>query len=229
LDRFDDRLVVETNLIESYDLLMGFAKKNLPDKFHMEGDKTISLRDKIAREMIVNTLMHREFSSSFIAKFVIEKDRMYIENACRASKAGPITLSNLKPDPKNPIIAAFFRNIGYSDVLGSGTRNLYRYVRSYSGKDPEIIEDDIFKIIVPLDDNYSADMLGREKPYGDLLPIEIEVYKAIGEGRYTTAEKMAASLGTTGRNLRRITKKLEDNGIIRREGNNRTGKWELVR
>ena len=32
-DRYDDRLVVETNLIESYDQLFDFAAKHLPDKF----------------------------------------------------------------------------------------------------------------------------------------------------------------------------------------------------
>ena len=33
VDRYDDRLIVDTNLIDSYDLLMGFAKKHLLDKF----------------------------------------------------------------------------------------------------------------------------------------------------------------------------------------------------
>lgn len=32
-DRYDDRLIVETNLIDSYDLLMGFIAKHTNDKF----------------------------------------------------------------------------------------------------------------------------------------------------------------------------------------------------
>ena len=107
--------------------------------------------------MLVNTLIHREMTSSFIAKFVIQKDRMYVENASRALKDGMITPDNLEPNPKNPIIAAFFRNIGYSDQLGSGVRNLFKYTNFYSGKNPELIEGDIFRIIVPLDDEYSFD------------------------------------------------------------------------
>ncbi|MDZ7775522.1 MAG: putative DNA binding domain-containing protein [Bacteroidales bacterium] len=35
-DRYDDRLEVRTNLIESYDLLLDFIKKHLPDKFFLE-------------------------------------------------------------------------------------------------------------------------------------------------------------------------------------------------
>ena len=55
-------------------------------------------------EMIANTLIHREFTSSYTAKFVIEKDRMYTENANRSSGDGIITPDNMEPNPKNPII-----------------------------------------------------------------------------------------------------------------------------
>ena len=48
------------------------------------------------------------FLSSYTAKFVIEKERMYVENASRAMGGGFITVDNLEPNPKNPIIAAFF-------------------------------------------------------------------------------------------------------------------------
>ena len=36
-------------------------------------------------------------------------------------------------------------------------RNLFKYSKYYSGKEPELIEGDVFKIIVPLDDEYSFD------------------------------------------------------------------------
>ncbi|MDO5576466.1 MAG: putative DNA binding domain-containing protein, partial [Fibrobacter sp.] len=158
VDRYDDRLTIDTNLIESYEKLFGFAEKHLPDKFYLEDGKVrLSLRNTLVREMIVNTLMHREFSSGYQAKFIIEKDRMFIENANRARKDGFITPENLEPYPKNPIIASFFRNIGYSDKLGSGVRKLFAYSKIYSGKNPEFDEGDVFRITVPLDDNYSYD------------------------------------------------------------------------
>jgi len=48
-------------------------------------------------------------------------------------------------------IARFFKEIGRADELGSGVRNLFKYCRHYSGgKIPELIEQDIFKCIVPL-------------------------------------------------------------------------------
>ena len=103
---------------------------------------------------------------------MIEKDKMYVENANRAIGEGIITPDNLEPNPKNPIIASFFRNIGYSDQLGSGVRNLFKYTKFYSGKKPELKEGDVFKITVPLDDTYSFDFGENEKESADKVPIK---------------------------------------------------------
>lgn len=57
---------------------------------------------------------------------MIEKDCMYTENANRVSQEAILTEESIMPNPKNPIIASFFRNIGYADQLGSGVRNLFK-------------------------------------------------------------------------------------------------------
>lgn len=150
-DRYDDREIVATNLVESYDRLLAFAAKHLPDPFFLEGTERISLRDIIVREMIANTLSHREFTSSRPARFVIEGGRMFTENACRASQGGVVAPSQLEPDPKNPIIAAFFREIGFADQLGSGVLKLMKYARHYGGSDPVFEDGDIFRVSVSLD------------------------------------------------------------------------------
>ena len=51
---------------------------------------------------------------------------------------------------KNPAISKVFREIGYADELGSGMRNSYKYTRMYSDAEPEFIEGDVFKIVIPL-------------------------------------------------------------------------------
>ena len=73
IDRYDDRDDIRTNLIESYDRLMAFVAKHLPDKFFLEKDQRISLRDKIFREVAANILIHREYLNPFPAKLIIEK------------------------------------------------------------------------------------------------------------------------------------------------------------
>ena len=83
--------------------------------------------------------------------------RSYTENANRSSGDGIITPDNMEPNPKNPIVASFFRNIGWSDRLGSGVRNIFKYSKYYSEEEPEFVEGDVFRIIVPLNEDYSYD------------------------------------------------------------------------
>ncbi|WP_211279896.1 RNA-binding domain-containing protein [Bifidobacterium eulemuris] len=143
-DRYDDRLIVKTNLVEAYDMLMKFAKQHLPDPFILEGDVTVSARDIICRELVSNMLIHREYANPFIAKLIIDKNGIRTENASRAMFEGEVTLSNFEPTPKNPTIADFFHQIGRADELGSGTRKLTKYSALYSGAVPYLHEGDVF-------------------------------------------------------------------------------------
>jgi len=266
VDRYDDREIIKTNLVESYNQLLEFGRKNLPDKFFLEGAVNKSLRNTIVREMVSNTLMHREFTSSYIAKFVIEKDRMYVENANRASREGFITVDNLEPNPKNPIIAAFFRNIGYADQLGSGVRKLFKYCKFYSGKEPEFVEGDVFRISVPLDENYSYDYGSNDSIVNETLDSksatlecdfetkndksatlecdfetkndksatlecdfetkeESEIVRLIRENPSITQKELQKETGISLGTVKRILPKLQERGVLVREGGKRFGKW----
>ena len=150
LDRYDDRDVIITNLIESYDRLMEFGKKHLNDPFILEGIQSVSARDAILREIISNLLAHRDFSSGYIAKFVIGKEELYTENSNRSHGFGSLNLQSFQPFPKNPAISKVFREIGLADELGSGMRNTYKYTKLYSGGMPLFEEGDVFKTIIPL-------------------------------------------------------------------------------
>ncbi len=148
-DHYDDRDVVITNLIESYDRLMAFGKKHLNDSFHMDGIQNVSARDQILREIVSNLLMHRDFSSGYVAKLVIEKTRIYTENASLSLRQGVLNLTTFEPFPKNPPISKVFREIGLTAEPGSGMRNTYKYSKMYSGQEPQFVEGDVFRIIVP--------------------------------------------------------------------------------
>ena len=150
LDRYDDRDVIITNLLESYDRLIAFGQKHLSDPFVQEGIQSVSARDRILREIFSNSLAHRDYSSGYVAKFVIERGRLYTENANRSHGHGALHLSSFEPYAKNPPISKVFREIGLSDELGSGMRNTYKYTKLYSGGTPEFIEGDVFRTVVPL-------------------------------------------------------------------------------
>lgn len=77
------------------------------------------------REIVSNLLAHRNFSDAYVAKMVIEKDRIFTE-------------------------------IGLADELGSGMRNTYKYTRLYSGAEPQFVEGNVFRTIIPLTEAATA-------------------------------------------------------------------------
>lgn len=214
---------------------MNFGRKHLPDIFYLEQVQRKSLRDIITREIITNTLIHREYTSSYQAKFVIEKEKMYVENANRITQKVILTPDNIEPNPKNPIIASFFRNIGYADQLGSGVRNLFKYSKFYSGKNPEFIEGDIFRIIVPLNKNLINDInkpivtqvttqatQATTQATSDITETIISIMKQMP----TISQKMIAEeLNMNLNTLKYYIRKLREDGKIKHTGTSQKGKW----
>ena len=61
-----------------------------------------------------------------------------------------IQRQQFEPFSKNPPIAKVFREVSLADELGSSMRNTYKYTKLYSGGEPQFIEGDLFRTIIPL-------------------------------------------------------------------------------
>jgi predicted HTH transcriptional regulator len=46
------------------------------------------------------------------------------------------------------VLGAFFREIDRADELGSGMRKMMLYGKKYGGADPQLIEGDIFRMVI---------------------------------------------------------------------------------
>lgn len=240
IDRYDDREIVCTNLVESYDLLMEFAQKHLPDPFYLENEQRISLRGVICREMVSNILIHREFSSSYPAKFVIENNRIYTENANRASWSGEITLENFEPNPKNPIIASFFRNIGLADKLGSGVRNIFKYAKYYQGGHPHFFEQDVFRTSVEFESEtikvadatinatINATISDTDATINATISEEdLQMLRLIQAKPDITYTELSEQLNLHRATVARRIKSLAEKRVISRIGARKTGAWKI--
>jgi ATP-dependent DNA helicase RecG len=148
VDRYDDRDLVRTNLIDSYDRILAFVRKHLPDPFHLDGIERRSLRDIIFREVASNMLIHREYSSGATSRLVIEYGRVVTDNPSRPHGFGLLNPETAVPFQKNPVLSSFFRIIDRADELGSGMRKMMLYGKKYGGADPQLIEGDNFRMVV---------------------------------------------------------------------------------
>lgn len=245
-DRYDDRDVVLTNLLESYDRLMAFGKKHLNDTFHLDGIQSVSARDNILREIVSNLLAHRDFSNAYVAKLIIEKNCIYTENANLSHGHGVLNIATFEPFSKNPPISKVFREIGLADELGSGMRNTYKYTKMYSGGEPQFIEGDVFRITIPLSEAASvtvgpelSDVINgtrnetrngtrNETKNGTrkLSKTEENILAEIRKNPYVTKREICELLGVGKSTVARATKKLKDHGIIVRVGSTKAGYWK---
>jgi ATP-dependent DNA helicase RecG len=220
--RYDDRLVCKSNLVKAYGEISDFCRKWMPDVFSLdEGGSRISVRDIIVRELVVNTLIHREYTSPHIARITIDADGIHTHNASRALYAGPVTLENLDPTPKNPVIANFFTQMGRSEELGSGVRNLYKCSRLYSGRFPRMSDGDSFEAFVPTP--LSAADAGSGKASGVLLrkrdrtaaEVEGAAMALVAKYGAVPASEIAAEVTTVGeRTVRRYLSGMVDEGRL---------------
>ena len=215
--------------------------------FVLDGEQNVSARDKILREIISNILAHRDYSSAYSAKLVIEKDNMYTENSNLPHGHGELQLNKFKAFPKNPAISKIFREIGYADELGSGMRNTNKYTKLYSGGTPIFIEDNIFQITIPIgnvanllvgskaeetiiknnsdsrsvSDKMSDKLSEKEKVFLQILISQLNVDK------YVTTKPMSNISNIPISTIRRYMKKFCELGILVSEGKNKSTQYRL--
>jgi ATP-dependent DNA helicase RecG len=242
-NRYDDRLSVRTNLIESYDMLIEYIEKRTLNRFFLIEAQNINVMSHIAREIVSNSLAHREYSRAVPAKIVIEKERIYCENWNRARFQGTLDLEGFTPEPKNPLISQFFVNIGLADALGSGMRNLYYYTNIYSeGKaKPILTEGDLFTTEIPI--RAAAAGVIQNVPINESnVPINVpinelnvpindtslQVLRIIAANPEFSLDEIAEKIGRTRKTVQRVVRDLKKNGYVKRIGSRKTGHWEVV-
>lgn len=81
VERFDSRLDISTNLIDTYYRIMDFIdrQQSLPERFYLEGTIRTPARNILFRELVVNMLVHRELSNAFVSTVSIYKDKVDIK------------------------------------------------------------------------------------------------------------------------------------------------------
>lgn len=177
-ERYDDRIYCQTNLIEAYDQIMAFVAKHLPDKFYLQDDQRVSIRNQLFREVVANLIVHREYTNAHPCSVVINRNEVIFSNANNPHGKGQIDPYQFTPYPKNPTIAKFFMQLGLVDELGSGVLNVHRLVEKYGGSGtPSFIEDFVFITKIPIP---GFKVFGGESNVGSTLKNDGAIDGAIG-------------------------------------------------
>ena len=145
-ERWGDRLVIESNLVETW--------KTLVDRYLQRAEKPFSVdpetlrRDDLPpdyivfREAAINLLMHQDYADHTRKPAIrFFDDRALLWNPGDAFASADELLEPGEKEVRNPRIVAAFRRIGLSEQAGTGIRAIFGNWRQL-GHVPPIIDND---------------------------------------------------------------------------------------
>jgi len=237
VDRYDDRLTVRTNLLDAYDLLMGFIEKHINDPFYLEGTTRISLRSKIFRELVANIIAHREYLNTAPAVITVFKNKTVFKNPNNPNQYGIIDPENFTPYAKNPTISKFMLQLGRVEEVGSGMKNVYKYLPKFAkNTKAEFIDDEFFTTSVYFETSVKSwvktkkrlgERLG-EKLGEKLSETEWRILEILDSNPTTSIVKMAEIIGISTTAIENNIKKLRDKNILIHKGSAKGGYWQII-
>ena len=132
--------------------------------------------------------------------------------------------------------------LGRADELGSGVRNLYHYVKLYSGADPIFDEKDVFRLTVPLNADYSPETglvttvkttrkttrKGATRKGTTRKIVEERLRELIGRSPTLSLPELASELEMTTDGVYYHINALKKAGKLKRIGGRKSGHWEFV-
>lgn len=180
------------------------------------------------REVIVNAIVHNDWSNEYPPKFEFFNNRIEI------SSFGGIQREFTEEEfllgysaPKNPELMRVFKDLDIVEHLGTGIRKiLKKYDKSIYRFYPHFI-----RVSIDYNQNeFEYDNKKTEKSYSDLKLTKVQegIIGLIDDKPYITQDEMAKLLGVTARTIRNHIKYLVDTHYIRRIGADKNGKWEVI-
>jgi ATP-dependent DNA helicase RecG len=170
--------------------------------------------------------MHSDYFSGAKPRIRAFSDRLEFFNPGSLPKKIEYIIKEDFSLPRNPTIARCFRILNLAETMGSGFYKMINGWKSYYRIEPEIAGDfDYYKIVF------------RYKPLKN-VPVNVPVN--VPEERLTlllgymkandriTMGKMADLLKVDVKTIKRDIAKLKKEGVVRRTGSYKKGKWEII-
>ena len=210
---------VRGSLFEQVDKVMELlVSKYLKAQITYEGlqrKETFPVPVGALREAVLNAIIHKDYSSGIPIQISVYDDKLIIWNEGELPENWTVAKLKVKHPsrPYNPDIAnAFFRS-GLIESWGRGTIKIFNEAKA--AKIPVPIfryEDNGFYVIF----NFVE------------ISIQQQVLDLIKEDPKMTVVKISELLSVNSRTILRTFKALQENSIIERLGNNRTGEWRIL-
>ena len=184
------------------------------------------------REVIINAIVHNDYTREIPPVFEIFSDRIEI------TSDGGLVYGQSEDDffsfasmPRNRELMRVFKDVGLVEHLGSGmSRILKEYDKSIFHISPRSI-----KVVFPFEEEQkvTSKVEGKVegkvecKVEGKLTPTQQNIINAMQKDPAITASKLAAQFGMSEYGIRKNIAKLKEAGVIERVGSDKSGSWKV--
>jgi len=115
----------------------------IPSKIQSLKREEVNFPEKIFRELVVNAVIHRDYSLRFKIQIRMFPDRVEIITPGRLLNS--VTIEKMKAGisiPRNPLIIKYMQNYRYSDQLGRGVPMILKKLKKMPGFELELKEEE---------------------------------------------------------------------------------------
>lgn len=146
----DVKRIVVNNLFESSGKLSEYLMQSISDLTSGLDLNSADSISRMLRELVTNSLIHRDFRSSIQAKIIVNNDEIIVENASKPSGQDLISPSGIGYYAKNPLIEQFFYSLGFASLQGSGICTIFSVCKDCLHSLPVFENDEVFRCTIPL-------------------------------------------------------------------------------
>lgn len=181
-----------------------------------------SFPEEALREVLLNALVHREYSTSGSILVKIFPNR--IEFISSGGLFGGIELADIMSGYsicRNPKLAAVFYRLHLIESYGTGMQRIFGAYEG-SGKEPEIeITPNVFKAILPDINDESSNQESSVIPPGQ----EEQILSLITKKGFIDRSEVESFLGLSQSSAGRLLRKLTDKGALVKQGSGKSTKY----
>ena len=239
-----DKRTVGGTLVECYTGTMVYLGEHLNTEYVIRGgprEEILELPEEALREAILNALAHRDYRLTGAIQVHIFYDRVEMLNP--GSLVSGLRIEDLGhvSRPRNPLLFGLMDRMELVENVGSGIKRIRDAMNEYGLRPPVIRTAETWFSITfrrkgPDEAIESLSRKGIGEPVRPGSPIgsskgspitRERIITLIAANPRITSDAIASSLRITKRAVLKQTRRLKDEGLLRRIGSPRAGYWEV--
>ncbi|HBY20425.1 MAG: hypothetical protein A2Y24_07450 [Clostridiales bacterium GWE2_32_10] len=230
-----DKKDFSNNLISAIDDTMAFLEKHLNLRYEINNENIIrkeilEIPQVALKEVVTNAICHRDyFEKGTNVMIEIFDDRVEITNSGGLPKGLPESKFGTMSVPRNPIIANILHRAEYIEKMGTGIHRIKTACTLAGLLEPEFeISDSYFIVRFIRERGWSGKASVYEKEEEiKFSKTQLKILELIKGNRELTAEKISKELDLSERQVQTNMSTLKKLGVLKRNGNKRSGYWEV--